>query len=265
MSLLGHKVVVIGGGSGIGHAVARQALQAGAQVLIAGRDAQRLASATAALREAVPEGAARVSCASVDARDEAALAALFAAHAPLDHLVVTVGPGSTLQRYSSFLDQSTQDAQALFANKFWAQYLCAKIAAPHMVTSQERHGDHRGAQPDAGRGSITLFGGGAGRRPIRAMAVLAAVQAAIEGLVRGMAIDLAPLRVNAVAPGRIASSSFADMPAAERDAMLRKWAEGLPVRRIGQPDDAAQAALYLMTNRYTTGNVLYVDGGHYLV
>jgi NAD(P)-dependent dehydrogenase (short-subunit alcohol dehydrogenase family) len=140
------------------------------------------------------------------------------------------------------------DARALFDNKFWAQYLCARLAAPHMAAG----------------GSITLFGGGAARKPVRAMAALAAVQAAIEGLVRGMAIDLAPVRVNAVAPGRIASSSFDAMPAAERDAMLKAWAESLPVKRIGLPDDAAAAALFLMSNRYTTGHVLYVDGGHYL-
>lgn len=248
MSLAGQRVVVVGGGSGIGLAVARQALQAGAQVLIAGRDPARLQAAHAELL-ADAGNADALQWASVDARSEQALAALFAARAPIHHLVVTVGPGSTLQRYSSFLQQGVEDAQALFANKFWAQYLCARCAAPHIDP----------------QGSITLFGGGAGRRPIRAMAVLAAVQAAIEGLARGMALDLAPIRVNVVAPGRIASSSFADMPAGEREAMLAKWAAGLPVGRIGQPDDAAQAALYLMANRYTTGNVLYVDGGHYLV
>jgi NAD(P)-dependent dehydrogenase (short-subunit alcohol dehydrogenase family) len=248
MNLAGQRVVVVGGGSGIGLAVARQALQAGAQVVIAGRSTERLQAARAALGAQAGDGHA-LRCESVDARDEGQLTALFAAQAPIHHLVVTVGPGSTLQRYNSFLQQGIDDAHALFANKFWAQYLCARCAAPYL---------------DA-QGSITLFGGGAGRRPIRAMAVLAAVQAAIEGLARGMALDLAPIRVNVVAPGRIASSSFADMPAAEREAMLAKWAAGLPVGRIGQPDDAAQAALYLMTNRYTTGNVLYVDGGHYLV
>ena len=156
--------------------------------------------------------------------------------------------GSTRQRYTSFLQQPSADAHALFDNKFWAQYLCAKLAAPHM----------------APHGSITLFGGGAARRPVKAMAALAAVQAAIEGLTRGMALDLAPIRVNAVAPGRIASSSFADMPEAARKDMLDQWAAALPVGRIGHPEDAAAAALYLMQNAYTTGNILYVDGGHYI-
>ncbi|MBL8377687.1 MAG: SDR family oxidoreductase [Burkholderiales bacterium] len=239
--MTGSKVVVVGGGSGIGLAVAKAAAAAGARVVIAGRDAGKLAAAAR-------EIGTNVATASADARDEGQLAALFAVQAPIDHLVVTVGPGSTRQRYTSFLEQPTTDARALFDNKFWAQYLCAKLAAPHIAKG----------------GSITLFGGGASRRPVKAMAALAAVQAAIEGLTRGMALDLAPVRVNAVAPGRIASSSFADMPDAARKEMLDKWAAGLPVGRIGLPEDAAAAALYLMGNAYTTGNILYVDGGHYL-
>jgi NAD(P)-dependent dehydrogenase (short-subunit alcohol dehydrogenase family) len=241
MSLCGQRVVVVGGGSGIGLAVARQAQDAGARVLVAGRSPERLAQALSHL-------GGGVEAQTVDARDEAALVSFFAHVGAFDHLVVTVGPGSPKQRYVSALEQPTEDAQALFANKFWAQYLCAKHGAPQVAEG----------------GSITLFGGGAARKPVRAMAVLAAVQAAIEGLVRGLAIDLSPLRVNAVAPGRIASSSFAEMPAEAREGMLRQWAESLPVKRIGQPDDAAAAALYLMGNRYSTGHVLYVDGGHYL-
>lgn len=235
------RVLVIGGGSGIGLAIARQSLARGYEVAIAGRTAERLRQ----MAEALGNGTRAVV---VDARDEAALRDALQRHGPVDHLVTTVGPGSTRQRYATFLDQPTDDARALFENKFWAQYVCAKQGAAFV-----RQG-----------GSITLFGGGAARKPVRGMAALAAVQAATEGLVRGMAIDLAPLRVNAVAPGRIASSSFDAMPAAEREAMLKAWADGLPVQRIGQVDDAAEAALYLMGNRYTTGNVLYVDGGHYL-
>lgn len=215
---------------------------------IAGRAGARLEAARQSLAD-VASAATALDTRGVDARDGAQLDALFAACAPINHLVVTVGPGSTLQRYRSFLEQDVADAQALFANKFWAQYLCARCAAPHLAAD----------------GSITLFGGGAARRPIRAMAVLAAMQAAIEGLARGLAVDLAPTRVNVVAPGRIASSSFDDMPAPQREEMLAKWAAALPVARIGLPEDAAQAALYLMGNRYTTGHVLYVDGGHYLV
>jgi NAD(P)-dependent dehydrogenase (short-subunit alcohol dehydrogenase family) len=234
-------VLVIGGGSGIGLAVARMAAGEGAQVVVAGRSRTRLDRALADI-------GGEVSAWEVDARDEASLARLFEQVGAVDHLVVTVGPGSPKQRYASFLEQPLDDARALFDNKFWAQYLCVRAGARHV-----REG-----------GSITLFGGGAARKPVKAMAVLAAVQASIEGLVRGLALDLAPVRVNCVAPGRIASNSFDAMPAAERDAMLQAWAESLPVHRIGEPDDAAEAALFLMGSRYSTGNVLYVDGGHYL-
>lgn len=250
MRLDGQRVVVVGGSSGIGLAVARQAQEAGARVLIAGRSPERVS-------RALQEIGGSAQGESVDARDESALAQFFrrigqgageGTPGAIDHLVVTVGPGSPRQRYASFVEQPVADARALFDNKFWAQYLCARLAAPYIA---------RG-------GSITLFGGGAARKPVRAMAALAAVQAAIEGLMRGMAVDLAPLRVNTVAPGRIASTSFAALEDAEREAMFKAWAESLPVQRIGTPDDAAAAALFLMTNRYTTGHVLYVDGGHAL-
>ncbi|HYF16229.1 MAG TPA: SDR family oxidoreductase [Ramlibacter sp.] len=241
MRISGQRVLVVGGGSGIGLAVAKMAAAEGAQVVIAGRSRTKLDRAAAEIGQGLVGH-------EVDAREEASLAGLFERVGRVDHLVVTVGPGSPKQRYASFLEQPVDDARALFDNKFWAQYLCARAGARHV-----REG-----------GSITLFGGGASRKPVKAMAVLAAVQAAIEGFVRGLALDLAPVRVNCVAPGRIASNSFDAMPPAERDAMLKAWAESLPVHRIGEPDDAAEAALFLMGNRYSTGNVLYVDGGHYL-
>ncbi len=241
MRISEQRVLVVGGGSGIGLAVARLAAVEGAQVVIAGRSRARL-------DDAVLQIGGEVVAVEVDARDAQSLARMFQEVGAVDHLVVTVGPGSPKQRYATFLEQPIVDARALFDNKFWPQYLCARAGAPYV-----REG-----------GSITLFGGGAARKPVKAMAVLAAVQASIEGLVRGLALDLAPMRVNCVAPGRIASNSFDAMPAPERDAMLKAWAESLPVQRIGEPSDAAEAALFLMGSRYSTGNVLYVDGGHYL-
>lgn len=241
MRISEQRVLVVGGGTGIGLAVARLAAAEGAQVVIAGRSRARL-------DEAVLQIGGEVAAIEVDARAAQSIARMFLEVGAVDHLVVTVGPGSPKQRYATFLEQPIVDARALFDNKFWPQYLCARTGAPYV-----REG-----------GSITLFGGGAARKPVKAMAVLAAVQASIEGLVRGLALDLAPMRVNCVAPGRIASNSFDAMPAPERDVMLKAWAESLPVQRIGEPSDAAEAALFLMGSRYSSGSVLYVDGGHYL-
>jgi len=238
--LAGKTVVVIGGSAGIGFAVARLCREAGARTVIAGRSPEKLSLACGQVPglESHP----------VDARDEAVLAQLFSAIGAFDHLVVTVGPGTPNQRYRGFAEQPTSDAEALFTNKFWAHYKTAK----HAVSRLKRDG------------SITLFAGGSSRRPIANMAVLAAVNAAVEGFARGLALDLAPIRVNVVSPGRIASQSFDALPAAEREAMFEAWAQTLPVKRIGRPEDAAQAALFLMQNGYSTGSVVYVDGGHFL-
>ncbi|MEI8268321.1 MAG: SDR family oxidoreductase [Betaproteobacteria bacterium] len=240
-ALQGRRVVVIGGSSGVGLAVAAAAAAQGAEVLIASRSAERVDAARARLGE-------RVRGAVVDARDEDALRGFFAAAAPFDHVVATVTPGSVTLRYAGFAEQATADAEALFHNKFWAQYRVAKLALPHLAET----------------GSITLFSSNASRRPLARMAVHAAVNAAIEGLARGVAIDIAPRRINVVAPARMVTGTFDEYPEQERQRMYEEWGRKMLVGRIGYADDAAAAALFLMQTGYTTGNVVYVDGGLFL-
>jgi NAD(P)-dependent dehydrogenase (short-subunit alcohol dehydrogenase family) len=110
-------------------------------------------------------------------------------------------------------------------------------------------------------GSITLTTGTAGRRPFPGLAVAASVCGAIESLTRALAVELAPIRVNAVCPGLVRSPLWDAMSEATRDQLFRDTAASIPAGRIGEPDDIARAYLYCLTQPFATGSILIVDGG----
>jgi NAD(P)-dependent dehydrogenase (short-subunit alcohol dehydrogenase family) len=134
----------------------------------------------------------------------------------------------------------------LFETKFWGPYYAAKYAVPYLNENS----------------SITLFSGAAGIRPVPGLAVFGAVDGAIEALVRALSWELRPIRVNAVSPGFMATPLFDFMPVEQRDHMFEAAGAMLPTHRMGKPDDTAQAAVFLMQNGYSTGQTVYVDGGH---
>lgn len=109
-------------------------------------------------------------------------------------------------------------------------------------------------------GSITLFSGILSRRPAPGYTALAAINAAVEGLGRALALELAPVRVNVISPGLVATPVYEEMPQAQRAAYFQNTAEQLPVKRIGAPEDIAAAALHLMNSSYTSKTVLDVGG-----
>ncbi len=112
-------------------------------------------------------------------------------------------------------------------------------------------------------GSITFFSGVLSRRPGRNAAGLAAVNAAVEGLTRALALELGPdIRVNCLSPGMVDTEAYAAMPEQRRAAMLAETGASLPVRRTGTPEEIADGVLALASNGYITGHVLDIDGGH---
>ena len=238
MSLKEKRVVIIGGSSGIGLASAKAAAAVGANVLIAGRSQEKLHKALAEI-----EG--EVEAHSIDVTKEREVKEFFARIGALDHLVTTaatvaVGP---------FLLMKSADVHAAFDSKFWGQYYAARYAAPHLAKS----------------GSITMFAGVANHKPLPGLVAYAAVNGAIEGLCRTLAVELAPIRVNVVSPGVVMTPAYAAMPQNERRDMFDSLAAKLPVLRVGRPEDIAQTVIYLMLNGFTTGTVVSVDGGHQLV
>jgi NAD(P)-dependent dehydrogenase (short-subunit alcohol dehydrogenase family) len=234
MSLANKRIVIIGGSSGIGLATAKAAVAAGAAVIIAGRSQEKLV-------QAQQEIGGQVTALPLDVRNEPYVQAFFGQIGHFDHLAT---PGSAA-RGGPFVTGDTASARADFDSKFWGQYLAAKYGAPRLNPG----------------GSIVLFAGMWSQRPPAGVSVFAAINSAIEGLARALAVELAPLRVNAVSPGAVDTPIYAGMPAAAREDMFRAFAAAAPLGRVGRPEEVAQTVLYLMTSTFTTGSTLYVDGG----
>jgi len=238
MPLTNQRVVIIGGSSGMGLATARAAASAGADVTIASSDQARLDTALAGL----PGNCGGVV---VDTRNEADVEALFARVGELDHLVYTAAGGHAQRSLS---DLSLDEARRSFEVGFWGAIAAVKHAAPHI-----RPG-----------GSIALTSGTIGVRPTPGNALAASGAAAIEGLARGLAVELAPVRVNAVRPGVIRTPMWNQIPEPQRAAIFTTLAERMLTKTIGEADQIAATHLYLMQNSFVTGTVLTVDGGFIL-
>ncbi len=233
--LADQTVVVIGGTSGMGLAIAALAVSNGAAVTIGSRSPEKVASTAKDLG---------VSGRPIDTTDEASVQEFFTAVGAVDHLIVT---GSSV-RTGTLKDAPLADGEFTFRSKFFGPYLCAK---------------HANMSPT---GSITLFSGILSRRPGLNDAVLAGVNAAVEAMGRALARDLAPVRVNTISPGMTrGTAAYLSMPEAAREGMYSSIASRLPIQRVGTGEDIAQATLMLMTNGFITGVTLDVDGGGILI
>ena len=235
MLLSEKKVIVIGGSSGIGEATAKLALEHGAEVAILSRDEENLRAAA--------ERLGTVETCAIDVRDERALAYCMEGLAPFDHLVFSASDHGS----APFVDIAPADGQKMFKVKFWGAFSAVQASA--------------GSLRDGG--SITLLSGIAAQMPVPGLSVVAAINGAIEALVRTLAVELKPVRVNAVAPGFIDSGSIDSSGIS--DEMAQRITTTLPVQRIGKPEDAASAVIFAMTNPYVTGTTIRVDGGRSLV
>jgi NAD(P)-dependent dehydrogenase (short-subunit alcohol dehydrogenase family) len=234
------RIVVAGGTSGIGFAVAEAAAQAGAEVIIASSNPERVAGAL----DRLPQGTRGET---LDFTDEAQVSALFARVEAFDHLVYTAGETLLLQNLA---DLSIEAAQRAFEVRYWGALKAVKYGA-----SLIRAG-----------GSITLTSGVASSRPLPAWTIPSSILGAIESLTRTLAVELAPLRVNAVAPGAVRTALWDNMMSeTDREGLFDQLAKKLPVGRVGEASDVAQTYLYLMQQGFSTGQVIIVDGGHVLV
>lgn len=233
-TLRDRDIVVIGGSSGIGLGVAHAGVAAGAVVTIVGRSQVKLDAAVDQL------GSDGVSATTANIGIERDVERLFTDRGPVDHVVVTaIDP-----RYSPVRELDARDARATLDSKVLAALLVAK---------------HARFNP---RGSFVLTTGIAADRPALGGAVVAAANGALMSLVRAFALELAPVRVNAVSPGWVDTPVWDDLAGPAKQERLDAHAARLPVGRIGVPADIAEAVLFLLGNGYTTGEVLHVDGGH---
>ncbi|MFF0489449.1 SDR family oxidoreductase [Nocardia sp. NPDC004068] len=228
-------VVVMGGSSGIGEATAAAFAADGAEVTVTGRDQAKLDAAVARI------GGATTGF-RMDASDRADIDRFFAACGPIDHLVVAV---SGAAGSGPFAELDLDDLAAGFEAKFWAQVRVVKAALPHLVPA----------------GSITLVTAASAHAAFPGTAGLAAINGALHALVPPLAVELAPLRVNAVAPGVIDTPWWDRVPAERREALFDGLAATTPVGRVGRPEEVASAIRALAGNGFVTGVVLDVTGG----
>lgn len=236
------RTVIIGGSSGMGLATAKLLLEEGGEVLLAGRSRERLEAARNAL------GGTNVDVFPVDIGKKAEVASLFAHAGQIDHVVVTA---ATLA-YGPVGQLSESDFMRGVSSKLLGPLFVAQEGAPRIKPG----------------GSLTFTTGIAAWRPMRGGSVAATVNAGLEGLVRALAIEYSPLRVNAVSPGWTDTpiwNGLGTITPEKKQELFSQMEKKLLTGRIGCSEDIAEAIVFLMRNRFTTGSVLNVDGGHPLV
>ncbi len=233
MILQDANVVIIGGSTGIGFAMAKLAIEQGANVTIAGRSHEKLQRAAGQLCK----GQTIVA----DIALESDIQALFGGMERVDHVFVSAGR----PLFGKILETDLATFRSDADQRFWGLLYVVRNAAPKMR-----------------QGSITVITGLYASVPGVGAVVTSALQSTQETMVKGLALELSPIRVNAIAPGPIDTPFVGE----EGREGMRRWAkENLPVGRIGTAEEVAQAALLLMTNGFITGEVLHIDGGGRLI
>ncbi|QUQ63712.1 SDR family oxidoreductase [Kutzneria sp. CA-103260] len=231
MSLRDKSVLVIGRPSGIARAIVDAALAEGARVTVAGRDADKL-------REAYGETA---SAETVDVTDDNSIQALAERVGSLDHLVTT----ASARARGRLQDLDRESLLKSFDTKVIGPVMLAKHFAPRITEG----------------GSFTLFSGVAAFKPAVGYLGVAITNGAADFLTRSLALELAPIRVNALSPGVIDTGIWDALGQDGKRDYFEHFRTHNPARRIGDVEDIAQAAIFAMTNRFLTGVTLRVDGG----
>lgn len=236
-TLADKNVVIIGGTAGIGLAAAQAAAAAGAKVWAAGRSeghietAKKLANGSFEVRQA-------------DTHDAASLEAIFKEAGTVDHLVsAAIGGERTLK---PFLEQTEDQFKAAY-DKLWGYAKVVRTGAPYLAED----------------GAITLVSGSPARKIKPAQSPLSCVGASVENLVRCLAVEMAPIRVNVVSPGTVDTAMF-DFMGDEKQNNLKAMTATHLIKRAGTPDEVAQGILFVMQNGFVTGTTVDVDGGRIL-
>lgn len=236
-NLAGKNVVIIGGTAGIGLAAAQAAVAAGAKVWVAGRSEGHIEAA-----KKIANGSFEVR--QADTHDAASLEAIFKEVGTVDHLVsAAVGGERTLK---PFLEQTEDQFKAAY-DKLWGYAKVVRTGAPYLAED----------------GSITLVSGSPARKIKPAQSPLSCVGASVENLVRCLAVEMAPVRVNVVSPGTVDTAMF-DWMGDEKSDNLQAMTASHLIKRAGTPEEVAQGILFVMQNAFVTGTTIDVDGGRIL-
>jgi NAD(P)-dependent dehydrogenase (short-subunit alcohol dehydrogenase family) len=235
MRLQNQKVIIMGGTSGMGLATAKAAAAADAAVVIPGRDQNKLDNALIEL----PQG---VIGEVVDATVEKELRNFFKRSEPFDHLVLAV---SGREGGGPFESLGVDTLKRAFDGNFWTQFMAAQMGLAKLRKKE----------------SIVFITAASARTSIPGTAGLVAINGALEAMIPTLALELKPIRVNAVSPGVVNTPWWDTLPSEQREAVFAQTAQTLPVGRIGTPEDVAEVILLLLRNGFMTGTVIECDGG----
>lgn len=238
MDLSGQRVVVTGVTGGIGRAAAETLLAAGAEVVVSARSAEKLDRSLAGL-------SGRISGHVMDVVDQDSIASFFEKVGEYDHLVTPAASSM----FAPIREMDFAAARRILETKQWGQMLSV----------------HYGAKRIAETGSMTLFSGTVTQKPLPGATMFASVGGATEAAARIWALELAPIRVNTIVPGVIDTPVWDGLMGEAADAAKKSFADILPVKRIGAPEDVAKAVAFAIDNGFLTGVTLVVDGGHRLI
>ena len=237
IDLTGQRVAVVGGGSRLGRAIALAAADRGADIAVAGRSQHDL-------DEVAAHAPGRSTTHHIDLSEPESISRFGKGLGAFDHLISTVSMHAT----GPLLDLTDPDIERSVDAKILGPLRLVRATAPHI----DPHG------------SFTFFSGQAAWRPTPGGVVTATVNGALAVAVRALAIELGPIRVNAVAPGVVDSGALDKLGERKAD-LIAELAQRNPVGRIGTPDDIVPATLMLLSNTYITGTVLHIDGGGSLI
>ena len=231
--LAGQTVVVIGGSAGMGLETARRARAEGADVVLAARNPDRLEQA------ARDVGAERT--AAFDVNDAAALQSFFGDLPAIDHVMLT-GPGP---RYAPLLEMDPADVRDVLSD-----HVALALAVTRNAVGKMRPG-----------GTLLFIGGTGGRRIDHRLGIIASGTAALPPFVATLALEIAPVRVNLIAPGFVDTPLSASLLGGELEERREELRRTLPIGRVVGPDDVAALAVHIMTNTALTGATFDIDGG----
>lgn len=249
--LAGKHVLIIGGSSGIGYAVAEACIESSAQVTISSSSPERVKSSISSLQSSYPSTKSKISGYSCDLSKptlEEEIEALFSKTGQVDHIVFTAGdPLATIPLSQATYESIIRAGQV----RFFAPLLVAKVGKKYL-----------NARPES---SIVLTTGSVAERPHKDWSIVASYASGLHGMTRNLAMDLSPVRVNLVSPGVVDTELWKHMSAEQKQNMFKSVGERVLTGRVGRPEDVAECYLWLMKDSNVTGVVASSDSGSKLV
>ncbi|KAJ5460827.1 NAD(P)-binding protein [Penicillium daleae] len=253
--LANQRVLIFGGTSGIGFAVAEAAFEHGANLVISSSNQAKLDKTVARLKEAYPAEFEKQTITTLvcDLSDAANLdtnleklfeAATDGGTVKLNHIATTAGNGLSLPKLAELTPDAIYNGMTV---RYIAPAMMAKFIPKYVVNSPSS--------------SFTITGGLRGQKPAPGWAVVTSSCCAVEGLGRGLALDLKPVRVNVVHPGAVKTELFSMFPGEQLEIMLKMFRDSSTTGTVGRPEDLAESYIYLMKDEFVTGSVIESNGG----